>query len=243
MDRRLSRGVQLLLVALLFVLAAGVGATVNPQVSRVSTSQDQDDSDVVAPGRQPSERVSPRPARSPSEDMTGLSPALVTVVTGALFLVVLTVLGAILWRSIRDQVTVRRAGPDAALAAARREREVRAAVQAGLEDLAADGTDPRAVVIACWLRLEKAAWSAGVDRGTADTAGDLVAKLLAEQRVSGAVLDRFATVYRQARYAPHEVGTELRDEARQALRQLDAELAARRTAAEAVSETGQEVAR
>src|SRR6266545_35995 len=205
MDRRPSRGVQLLLVALLFVLAAGVGATVNPQVSRVSTSQDQDDSDVVAPGRQPSERVSPRPARSPSEDMTGLSPALVTVVTGALFLVVLTVLGAILWRSIRDQVTVRRAGPDAALAAARREREVRAAVQAGLEDL--------------------------------------VAKLLAEQRVSGAVLDRFATVYRQARYAPHEVGTELRDEARQALRQLDAELAARRTAAEAVSETGQEVAR
>ena len=227
MDWRPSRSVQLLLVALLFVLAAGIGATVTPEVTRAPSRSNQDDGELGGVGRQPSEQVSPRPPRSPSQAVTGIDPGLVTVLSGALLLVVLTVIGAILWRSIRDQLTVRRAGPDAALTASRRQREVRAAVQAGLEGLAAGGTDPRALVIECWLRLERAAAGAGIDRGTADTAGDLVAKLLAEHRVSAAVLDRFAALYRQARYAPHEIGMDLRDEARHALRQLDAELSSR----------------
>ncbi|MDP9844286.1 DUF4129 domain-containing protein [Streptosporangium lutulentum] len=101
--------------------------------------------------------------------------------------------------------------------------EVRAALRAALSDLDA-GDDPRRAVIACWLRLEHVAAGAGTPRLAADTAADLVTRLLAAHRVGETALGRLADAYRQARYAPHEVTGALRVTARRALAEVDAEL-------------------
>lgn len=101
--------------------------------------------------------------------------------------------------------------------------QVRGAVRAGLADLDAGG-DPRRAVIACWLRLERIAAAAGTAREAADTPGDLVGRLLARHRVSRAALERLADAYRLARFAPAHVGPQLVVIAREALRDLDAQL-------------------
>ncbi|MBG0831393.1 DUF4129 domain-containing protein [Planomonospora sp. ID67723] len=101
--------------------------------------------------------------------------------------------------------------------------EAHEAIRAGLADLDA-GDDPRRAVIACWLRLERAAAEAGAARAAADTPADLVARLLAAQRVGRDALDRLASAYRRARYSPREVDGPLREAARRALAEVDAEL-------------------
>lgn len=104
---------------------------------------------------------------------------------------------------------------------------VLAAVDEGLSQLDDSDTDPRRAVIACWVRLEQAAAAAGTPRQPGDTPTDLVARLLAEQRVSATVLYPLADVYRLARYATHVVDATMRDQARAALGQLRAELSVR----------------
>jgi hypothetical protein len=119
-------------------------------------------------------------------------------------------------RQLRDRAASQPAGqvdPEA----------VRAAVRAGLVDIDAGG-DPRRAVIACWLRLERLAAAAGTARLAADTPADLVARLLAAHRVGERALGRLAGAYRLARYAPAEVGEQLLVTAREALREVDAEL-------------------
>ncbi len=76
------------------------------------------------------------------------------------------------------------------------------------------------------MRLEQAAAAAGTPRQPGDTPGDLVGRLLAEQRVDAAVLADLAAVYREARYATHTVDERMRADARQALQRLRADLAA-----------------
>ncbi|MGH3657323.1 MAG: DUF4129 domain-containing protein, partial [Micromonosporaceae bacterium] len=129
----------------------------------------------------------------------------------------------LLWRTLGDRVTLRRTEARGSAATQSRE-QVRAAVAASIDELAADGSDPRSAVIGCWLRLERAAATAGTRRTPSDTPGELIARMLAEHEVSGPVLDRFAEVYRQARYAPHDVAEAMRDEARAALQRLHADL-------------------
>ena len=104
--------------------------------------------------------------------------------------------------------------------------EVLAALDAGLDELSDTDADPRRAVIACWVRLEHAAANAGTVRQIGDAPGDLVNRLLAGHRVSRPVLDRFAAVYREARYATHTVDERMRQTALSALRQLRGELAA-----------------
>ncbi|CAM3128405.1 DUF4129 domain-containing protein [Stackebrandtia soli] len=102
--------------------------------------------------------------------------------------------------------------------------ELRDALRAGLSELEA-GDDPRAAVIACWLRLERAAADADVERLASETPADLVRRLLTRHRVNDAALTRLADAYRHARYAPHDVTAGVRDEARAALAEIDAQLA------------------
>ena len=96
--------------------------------------------------------------------------------------------------------------------------------------------DPRRAVIACWVRLEQAAAAAGTPRQPGDTSTELVGRLLREHQVSADVLEAFAAVYREARFAPHEVDLGMRDQARAALRRLRDEL-------DGASTTGAAVAR
>ena len=84
----------------------------------------------------------------------------------------------------------------------------------------------RRAVIACWVRLEAAAAAAGTERSPGDTSTELVSRLLARHSVSEAVLSALAEVYREARFARHEVDQATREQARTALRLLRDELSA-----------------
>ncbi len=146
-----------------------------------------------------------------------------------LTLAALTAIGYVLWtvvsgalrrttRAVPTQRTRRTAEGTA--------REVVAALDAGLVELDDRDTDPRTAVIACWVRLEEAAEEAGVPRLAGDTPTDLVSRLLrGDPAIASAdVLDGFAGVYREARYATHTVDEWTRDQARFALRRLRGEL-------------------
>lgn len=220
-----SRALHLAAVVLLFGVVAWVAAVTDPEIARVPPPSFELD-EVPDGAARPSQLTSPRPSVAPVSGGGGTFRVLALVLTAVLLVGLLAVLLALVWQAVRDQVTVRRTGSHKATEphATPDAEPVRAAVAAGLEDLAFEGTDPRAAVIACWLRLERAAASAGTPRERSDTSADLVARMLAQHRVSGSVLDRFAEVYRRARYAPAEVGEEMREEARAALRLLHAEL-------------------
>lgn len=102
--------------------------------------------------------------------------------------------------------------------------EIRAAVDAGIHELADDASDPRQAVIGCWLRLEAAAAAAGTPRRPDDTPADLVARMLAAHQVTARPLRGLAELYRQARYARGDVDEEMRTRARSILGQVRAEL-------------------
>lgn len=149
-------------------------------------------------------------------------------------LAVLLLIGAGLWMILRDALRdrsgrtwPRRRRKDPSRTPPETTKEVVAALDAGLVDLSDTDTDPRRAVIACWVRLEQTAESAGVPRQVGDTPTDLVTRLLSAGRpVSADVLASFADVYREARYATHTVDERMRQQARDALQRLRAELTA-----------------
>ncbi|MET7468603.1 DUF4129 domain-containing protein [Micromonospora sp. NPDC005686] len=176
--------------------------------------------------------VEPREAGIPSS--SGVADWLGTAAVALVAVIVLGVVGYVLYsvvggalRRTTRAVPVRRTRRTAEGTA----REVVAALDAGLEELDDRATDPRTAVIACWVRLEEAAEDVGVPRRTGDTPTDLVARLLRGDPAAGIpaiasadVLDGFAHVYREARYATHPVDERTRDQARAALRRLRGEL-------------------
>ncbi|HZE40722.1 MAG TPA: DUF4129 domain-containing protein [Stackebrandtia sp.] len=102
--------------------------------------------------------------------------------------------------------------------------EMREALLAGLSDIDAGG-DPRRAVIACWLRLERAAAEAGAARLESETPSDLVVRLLTSFEVSDRALEALTSAYHRARYAPDAVGASEVERARSALTEVDAQLA------------------
>lgn len=238
-SRRPPRVGQLLLVGLLFAVVAVFASVTDPEVSKVPVPSVEEGERGL--GRPPSELVSPREVEPEEPSVWGGPVALIgTLLAGALLLLLLGLLARMVWREVRDRVKLRppRSGDlDDVEAAQRRTAEVKAAVEAGLEELAVTGTDPRSAVIACWVRLEHAAAAAGVPRAPSDTPGDLVARMLAAHDVSEPILDRLAAVYRLARYAPHEVGEPMREEAQAALRRVHGELSRPRPAIPAQATT------
>jgi hypothetical protein len=142
---------------------------------------------------------------------------------------VIAVVAVLLWYVVRDTIQVRgrrlTVEPGEPPAPAAHPEKVVAAVDAGLAELADTDADPRRAVIACWVRLERAAADAGTPRERGDTPTDLVQRLLAAHAVSRPVLDRFAAVYREARYATHVIDERMRETAVSSLRQLRDELA------------------
>jgi hypothetical protein len=151
------------------------------------------------------------------------------VVAGLCLAFVAVVVGMLIWYMLRDRFRVRSAPlvsqPDTPAPA--RTEEVVAALDAGLDRLGDRDSDPRRAVIACWVRLEEAAAAAGTPRHPGDTSTDLVARLLVAHQVSRPVLDEFAAVYREARYATHVVDERMRAAAVRSLSHLRAELTVR----------------
>jgi hypothetical protein len=184
------------------------------------------------PALEPSEPPAPSVIQGGSGDTgTGTSLRVVLyVLLGILILGLVAVVGYLvrLWlRSLdrtKPRLLVRRDRPDAP-ALRGDEAEMLAAVDAGLAELTDTDGDPRRAVIACWVRLERAAAAAGTPRAPGDSPTDLVARLLGAHQVSRQVLSALARVYREARFTTHPIDQQMRRTALDALSQVRTELA------------------
>lgn len=228
MDRRpLGRWMPLLAVAALLVGGVLTAALSSPDVTRVPLPVERSPQPAGTPEAIPT-AVATRAADS-SVPAYQLPTWIGTVVTGLCLVFVAVVAGMLIWYMVRDRFRVRSAPlvsqPDSPAPA--RTEEVVAALDAGLDRLGDRDTDPRRAVIACWVRLEEAAAAAGTPRHPGDTSADLVTRLLVAHQVSRPVLDEFAAVYREARYATHVVDERMRAAAVRSLGHLRAELTVR----------------
>jgi len=226
------RWLPLLAVAALLTAAFFASALADPQFGIKPTITPEES---AAPPAGASASAAPTPTETADEVPVNDKPPLIPPwIESAVFVVIsilLIVIAAFLiWYVVRDTIQARGrpitvekapASPVSQVA------EVAAALDAGLDELARASSDPRAVVIACWVRLEQAAAAAGTPRRPSDAPADYVLRLLAGHRVSGVVLDRFAGVYRQARYGTGPVDDSMRREAVAALEHLRAELTVR----------------
>jgi len=126
------------------------------------------------------------------------------------------------WLSVRE-VARDTAGPPEAMSD--RSEEVIAALDQGIAALTT-ASDARGAVIACWVRLEEVAETAGTPRALSDAPADLVTRLLAAHRVSRTALATLADLYRTARYSRAPVDDGMRTRAITALGQVRTEIAA-----------------
>lgn len=173
--------------------------------------------------------ASPDPEDRTQVEMPDETSGIISIVA---LIIVVVAGGMVTWVLVRKrvfhtrggQLVVQRRSP-----ARRRSRpeDVVEAINAGLSELADLEADPRGAVIACWVRLEAAAALAGTPRRPADSPTDLVGRLLASHNVSPDVLEGFAVVYREARFAAHPIAEEMRPAALDALRQIRSELGQR----------------
>ena len=120
-----------------------------------------------------------------------------------------------------------------ALVRARRRREAeiepRATVAAGARDAAAAAAipaDPRAAVLAAYARMETALASVGLARRPSDAPREYLARLEAGLGGGRAPAARLTELFERARFSPHPVGEDLREEAIGALETLRMQLEA-----------------
>jgi hypothetical protein len=215
-------------VLVLLSVAALAATRSAPQLERFNP--DAAPGETAAPLLPPTaEPVASQASHKPVEAAGGLPGWVSTAAWIVLAVAGVLVVCLVIWALFRD--AARRRGPRRGKRAANRTdartaEDLVAAVDAGLQELSDNDRDPRRAVIACWVRLEDAAAAAGTPRHAGDSPTDLVARLLAEQRLDAAVLTPFAHVYRQARYATHTVDDQMRQQARSALQRLRTDLGA-----------------
>lgn len=216
----------LLAVAALLAGSALASARSSPSVTSVPLPKKV--REQARPTGPPPTDLPAGPAHDTAAASHGLPGWVGTVAAVAGIVLVAVLVGLLVRYLLRDGFRVRaKPLPSAAAApvtAQARTEEVVAALDEGLTGLDDRDADPRRAVIACWVRLEQAAAAAGTPRRPGDTPTDLVARLLATHQVSGPVLDEFAGVYREARYATHVVDERMRAAAVRALGLLRAEL-------------------
>ncbi|MFI7647192.1 DUF4129 domain-containing protein [Micromonospora sp. NPDC049460] len=223
-------------VGVLLAVAALASAHSSIGASRIPPAADNLPYVPEYPTAEPAASIPVDPRGAGEDTQASIPPWLGTVALVLLGSALLAAFGYLAWTLVRGAMrrTTR------ALPRQRNRRtaegtalEVAAALDAGLVELDDADADPRAAVIACWVRLEEAAAGAGVPRLAGDTPTDLVTRLLRGDPsagvpaiVSADVLAEFAHVYREARYATRPVDERTRDQARAALRRLRAELTA-----------------
>lgn len=223
------RWLPLLAVAALLTAAFVASALADPQL-QIKPAPVPSGSATAPDGASASVSPPPPPSNAPEQPASQpfALPGWIESAAAAVCVLIVIVLAVfLLWYVIRDTVqargrpvTVDKAPP----APVSQVAQVAAALDAGLDQLARDGADPRSVVIACWVRLEQAAADAGTPRRPSDAPADYVLRLLTDHQVSRTVLDRFAGVYRQARYSTGPVDDSMRRAAVAALEHLRAEL-------------------
>ncbi|SCG41926.1 DUF4129 domain-containing protein [Micromonospora inositola] len=221
-------------VTVLLAVAAFAAGHSSIGASRIPPAADNIPYVPDYPSAEPAPSIAVEPRDGAEATQAQIPHWIVTAATIVLGLSALLAIGYVGWTLVRG--ALRRTTRAIPVQRARRTaegtaREVVAALDAGLVELDDRDTDPRTAVIACWVRLEEAAEEAGVPRLAGDTPTDLVSRLLRGDPAAGVpaiasadVLDGFAHVYREARYATHTVDKRMRDQARASLRRLRGEL-------------------
>ena len=113
---------------------------------------------------------------------------------------------------------------------ARDEEVLGAAVLAGRGALEGEA---RAAIIACYAAMEDSLAAAGVTRLESDSPADLLRRATERGVVAGPAPRLLAALFREARFSTHPIGARHLDQARGALDEITAQLAARHEAAEA----------
>jgi hypothetical protein len=221
----MRRWLPLLAVGVLLGAAMLAAAFANPAIEQRPVTPRS----AVAPpaGTMPAQPTAPPPMPTVSDPFV-IPGWIAWVVMGLCMALVVTIIGLMVWYYLRDRL------PDPRRSAVietaplptpgQTRRRLRDALDEGLAELDDSDADPRRAVIACWVRLEKAGAAAGTPREPGDTSTDFMTRLLQDHDISADLLVAFAAVYRGARFAPHEVDTAMRDQARAALRRLRDEL-------------------
>jgi hypothetical protein len=106
------------------------------------------------------------------------------------------------------------AGPDAALLAE---------VDAGIADLE-DIEDPRAAVLACYERMQRAVAACGLGPQPSDTPRQLVRRVLEQRAVAAPSAERLAALFERARFSPYAIDEDMRAEALAALHDVRSQL-------------------
>jgi hypothetical protein len=102
-----------------------------------------------------------------------------------------------------------------------------AALEEGLADLETID-EPRAAVLACYARLQRAADSARVGRRRSDAPFELLDRLLQDGRADPVAARRLTALFEIARFSPHTVDDAMRNDAIEALESLREGLVAAR---------------
>lgn len=227
-DRTISRWLPVLGVVAVLAVGAIAASMSSPEITNLPVPAPK--TDDPTPSLRPDSGGPPAPA--PDGGAAGsVLPSWIMYAAAALCgLLVVVLIGTLVWYLLRNRAPKQKPRlfvepePPKPMTAAAGE-EVIAAVDAGLVELGDTDADPRRAVIACWVRLERAAAAAGTPRLVGDSPTELVTRLLSAHRVSRPTLEGLAEVYREARYATHPVDERSRLDAIAALRQLRAELA------------------
>lgn len=166
-------------------------------------------------------RINPRPARSDLDTPTTIPPlnespdnsslpgeGVLAVLAQTM---VLVVGGAAVILMARSLLRLREALPEHFELAATGEPpppvdELVGAVEEGLAALASGPVDD--VIVACWVRLEDAAASAGVGRRPSETSADLASRVLTDLQAPAEPVAELLRLYRTARYSHHRLGDE-----------------------------------
>ena len=114
--------------------------------------------------------------------------------------------------------------------------QLAAALDDTLDDLRAE-SDPRRAVIAAYARLERVLAARGVARHPAETPEEYLARILGELEADPKSVRRLTVLFSRAKFSPHAVDFEMKEEAIGALERVRDEL---RIAAAPVEQAGRE---
>jgi hypothetical protein len=111
-----------------------------------------------------------------------------------------------------------------------------------LDDLRAE-PDPRVAVIAAYARLERTLTAFGLPRRDADAPAEYLRRILVELEVGAEPASRLTRLFEQAKFSPHDVGQELKEEAIDLLETIRTDLRATEEARLAARPANQAVER
>lgn len=222
--------VMLGLAAIALVVLASAGGSVKPVSESTLSSSPRPlptetqsaEATAPTPGDPPPPAHPPKPVKIPD-----WVKALWQALFYAAATLVLLLLGRTLYRVLRKVQLPEAENEDSDWERMKVDR-LAEAVESGLATV--DSGTATDAVIACWVALEDAAASAGVERAASETPAEFTVRVLGVGGISEPEVLRLAQLYREARYSTHGSSEEARGQARAALIRLRDELAAAMTA-------------